>query len=302
MHYLDICSRNRGVIHRNELLAAGLSKYAIHRMVERGELIPELPRVYRLRGAPRTWLQLVTSVSRWAERSSAVTGPAAAAVYGIEGFREQGPIDLVTTRSLRRPRADVRIHRVRSLPAAHIVDRVGIRVASPSRLLVDLAPTMPIVELEKVFERLIRRRVLEPSDLVASLDDLPTGTPGLAACRRLLRARSRVGAPAESDLEVECLQDLRRGGAPPPVRQHWIGEGSRRVGRIDLAYPHVRLGIEVDGYEWHGGFGRFHADRARYNAVTALGWRLLLYTKKTDKRVFVDQVLGILAGAQGRLL
>ena len=157
-------------------------------------------------------------------------------------------------------------------------------------------------ELEKVFERFIRRRAIEPSNLAKFLDELPTGTPGLARCRQVIRSRSCEGGAAESDLEVECLQDLRTAGAPPPLRQYWILDGSSRVGRIDLAYPHVRLGIEVDGYEWHGSYSRFHADRARYNAVTALGWRLLLYTKRTDKGLFARQVLGILAEAQGRLL
>ena len=173
-------------------------------------------------------------------------------------------------------------------------------MVSPTRLLVDLARKVPLSELEKVLERLIRSRVVGLQDLTNSLDELPSGTPGLASCKQLLQVRSREGGAAESDLEVECIQGLRRGGAPPPVRQYWITDGSERLGRIDLAYPHVRLGIEVDGYEWHGSFSRFHSDRARYNAVTALGWRLLLYTKRTDRRVFLDQVRAILAQAQGR--
>ncbi len=47
--------------------------------------------------------------------------------------------------------------------------------------------------------------------------------------------------------------------------------------RIDLAYPHVRLGIEGDGRIFHSGREDFLRDRARSDRLVRLGWTLLRY-------------------------
>ncbi|MGH9278918.1 MAG: hypothetical protein ACRD12_12545, partial [Acidimicrobiales bacterium] len=61
-------------------------------------------------------------------------------------------------------------------------------------------------------------------------------------------------------------------GLPQPTRQHWIGPIRARV---DLAYPHERIAIELDSFRWHGGRRPFHSDRARGNRIVAAGWQLL---------------------------
>ncbi|WP_132431543.1 endonuclease domain-containing protein [Pseudonocardia endophytica] len=47
---------------------------------------------------------------------------------------------------------------------------------------------------------------------------------------------------------------------------------------IDLAYPAVRLAIEVDGWAWHSDTTRFRNDRRKGNALVASGWMLLRFT------------------------
>lgn len=147
---------------------------------------------------------------------------------------------------------------------------------------------------------MIHKGLLCPEEAAAWKDRQRSGTDGLAACRSILRHRSS-GPSTESDLETECLQVLRAAALPAPARQWWISDRRERIGRIDLAYPHARLGIEVDGFEWHGDYISFHRDRERYNAAVAAGWRLLLFTKKTDRDRFVEQVRQILSEAQGTL-
>lgn len=96
VNYLEICARRHGLAHRDELLASELSKDVNYGLVRSGRLVRELPRVYRAKGVPRSWIQIVAAVSLWAGPDTGVTGPAAAALYGVDGFRHKGPIDLLT--------------------------------------------------------------------------------------------------------------------------------------------------------------------------------------------------------------
>ncbi|MGH2684207.1 MAG: endonuclease domain-containing protein [Actinomycetota bacterium] len=50
------------------------------------------------------------------------------------------------------------------------------------------------------------------------------------------------------------------------------------MGRLDFAYPPSRIGIEADGYRWHGGRERWVRDVRRENRLKLLGWTLLRFT------------------------
>lgn len=57
------------------------------------------------------------------------------------------------------------------------------------------------------------------------------------------------------------------------------GAVPKRAFRLDVAFPDVRLAIEVDGYEFHGKYlTDFTRDRERQNALTIAGWRILRFT------------------------
>ena len=53
--------------------------------------------------------------------------------------------------------------------------------------------------------------------------------------------------------------------------------GGSRV-QIDVAFPDIRLAIEVDGFAYHSGDERFQRDRSRQNLLIAAGWRVLRFT------------------------
>jgi very-short-patch-repair endonuclease len=59
-------------------------------------------------------------------------------------------------------------------------------------------------------------------------------------------------------------------------------DGSRK--RLDLAYPKKMIAIEADGFEFHSSLVDFLRDRARQNALVALGWRVLRFTSADAKR------------------
>lgn len=62
------------------------------------------------------------------------------------------------------------------------------------------------------------------------------------------------------------------------VREH-TGAIPGRKFRLDIAYPHIKLGIEVDGWSSHGKTKNgFQLDRDKQNLYLLAGWRILRYT------------------------
>ncbi len=47
------------------------------------------------------------------------------------------------------------------------------------------------------------------------------------------------------------------------------------IGVIDVAFPQLRLAIEVDGIAWHSDAQRFQNDRTKQNMLIAAGWTVL---------------------------
>jgi very-short-patch-repair endonuclease len=68
-------------------------------------------------------------------------------------------------------------------------------------------------------------------------------------------------------------------GVPAP-RPHFVirDETGLFVARVDLAYPEAMLVIEYDSVEHHTGTLAHHRDGARRDAITDLGYALLVAT------------------------
>ena len=65
-----------------------------------------------------------------------------------------------------------------------------------------------------------------------------------------------------------------------PMLQYIVEHRGRIVGRLDLAYPERRVGIELDGFRFHDTRDSFDAERARGNELQAMGWNILRVTSK----------------------
>ncbi len=78
---------------------------------------------------------------------------------------------------------------------------------------------------------------------------------------------------ADSDAERKLVALLRAAGISGWVLGHAFGPWT-----IDLAFPDVRVAIEVDGWAWHVDAERFRNDRRKGNAIVRAGWTLLRFT------------------------
>ena len=101
----------------------------------------------------------------------------------------------------------------------------------------------------------------------------PAPGRSLGRVRAILRARWTGYDPGDSDLESRVLRAVVAAGLPVPRQQHRVVIGGRRR-YIDLAYPAIRLALEIDSWAYHRFRSTFDADRAKSNELTVLGWRV----------------------------
>ncbi|MCC6336723.1 MAG: type IV toxin-antitoxin system AbiEi family antitoxin domain-containing protein [Myxococcales bacterium] len=271
---LRVAARQYGVIRRDQAEAHGLSGRQIERRVESGQLVRVLPRVYRVEGAPQTWRQQLKAASLWAERDFAVSHRSAAALWGFARFPE-GALELSLVRSARL-HAPVILHRVDPLSHRELVSIDGFRVTSAARTLLDLGASEPEPDVQACFDEALRRRWVTLERMEAALGGAPR-RHGTAFLRRLVHEYLGGDGPTESELEARVMELLDTAGLPRAERQRVVRVGGR-LRRLDFLVPGTPIVIEADGYAVHASLGSFEKDRARNNALTAHGFRVLHWT------------------------
>ncbi len=146
----------------------------------------------------------------------------------------------------------------------------GVPCTSPDRVLVDLAPRLAEPDLEQMLVAAESRGTLKRgrlAELVARAPGPPrhpqariTDRPR-AAARRL---RARVALPADLDARPAC-----------PGRRRAF-RSACRVGPspfiVDVAWPDLRLVVELDSQRFHGDWVSAERDRERDQLLALAGW------------------------------
>jgi hypothetical protein len=237
--------------------------------------------VFALHGAPATWQQRALAACLSRGPGVAITHRAAAALGQLPGF-VRSTIELTVDRRKNwRSATGIKVYRASSpIPLVDITTVEGIPVTRPARTLLDLAT----IELEPIVEHCLddclRRGLVSLPFLQDWLVD-PTrerhrGAPKLI---RLVEARTGIGS-TESPLETDALVLIRDAGLPLPVLQYPVWDGRHFVGRVDMAYPHVRVAIELDGFRYHDTRATFDRERTRGNDLQRLSWNVIRITSK----------------------
>ena len=107
------------------------------------------------------------------------------------------------------------------------------------------------------------------------------GPPLLPTTRRSAAAqpdragRSASESPGESWTRLEILDS----NLPAPQVQWGITRNGRRLFRLDLAYPGMKICVEYDGEEFHDSPEAREADEARRAWLRERGWIVIVVTK-----------------------
>lgn len=177
------------------------------------------------------------------------------------------------SRRARMRRPGVVGHRIKSTVV--IVD--GMRVESRADTFVHLASMLTLEELVAVGDWLVSPARAEP----LTIEGLMDAVRQFGKARGLNRARAalmlvRVGAESPRETLVRLLI---AGALPEPLLQHEVFDSSGTfVARLDLSWPHLKLGVEYDG-EHHEEPAQRARDEARLERLRALGWHIITVTK-----------------------
>ena len=108
----------------------------------------------------------------------------------------------------------------------------------------------------------------------AHLDDKPSPEPKHDTGAFLKRPpKERI------DYVGRLVRQMCLAGLPTPTREFKFAKDIGRRWRIDIAYPDIKLAIEVDGMA-HRTRDRFMRDIEKHNELMLRGWRLLrIYTR-----------------------
>jgi very-short-patch-repair endonuclease len=167
----------------------------------------------------------------------------------------EGPVDIsLPSRSGRRGRQGIRIHRPQSLQARETTRRRGISVTSPARTLADLHSAVSDREL---------RRAVRQADFLG----LSTG-PDIDVDK------------TRSELERRFLWLCSRHHLPKPAVNMRIAGLT-----VDFCWVEQRLIVETDGYRAHRGKAAFEDDRNRDLKLRALGYEVL---RLSHRQVFEE--------------
>lgn len=261
-----IASRQRGRVTRGQLLAAGISKGAIGRMISRGLLDPEHAGVYAVAYRASVPLGRETAALLACGDRACLSHTSAAAVWEIfEPNHGAVEITIVASKSRRR-RPEVEVHHSRDLVARDLCIHNGLPLTSPARTLLDLAGRLDRRSLERVLDEALVVRKIVSAPQVLDILERANGHAGASALRALM-ARRCDSSITHSEAERRCLELIREAGLPEPKTQVRIAGYV-----VDLVWPDHRVVFEIDGYNFHTSRYAFDRDRRKDAALKAMGY------------------------------
>lgn len=266
---VEIASRQHGVISVAQI--PDVSRTAVRTCVDAGWLRRVHRGVYSLSGSQ-------TRRGIWMAAVLACDGSVLSHVSAAELWRllkpKQGPVDVIApTRTGRRCRSGIRVHRPRGLPPSELFERDGIPVTSPARTLLDLASTgVTQRQLERAADEAERLGLCGESELRAVLGRHP-GRRGTGVLRTLLDEHALGSTLTRLELEERFLLLCRGRKIPQPlVNAEVLGLTP------DFLWPRAGLVVEVDGRGSHDTRRGFQDDRDRDSLLTASGYRVMRFT------------------------
>ncbi len=261
--FVELVARQCGVVSVAQAVAAGVPPRTVQRWAGTWRRLH--PGIYLVAGHRLTPEGRVRAALLWAGADAVLTGQAAAGWHGMTTLTSATIEATVPLRRKPRPQPGVQLRRRDLYPIDVCLVR-GLRVAAPPFAALETA--VALREGSVFLDRVLQRHVGFPELYRCFCRNV--GRYGSSEAGRLITA---AADRADSAAERLLTQLLRQGGLTG-----W------RVGEpfgayvIDVAFPQVKVAIEVDGWAWHVDADRFRRDRRKGNALVRAGWTLLRFT------------------------
>ncbi len=269
----ELAARQYGVLSIEQLTALGIGKGSIEKALTNG-------RLRRLHHG--VYAEGHTDLSLHGKCLAAVLagGPGALLSHysaaWLLGLLPTQPIPVhVTTPIPRGRRPRLVIHHSRTLIEEDRDLEAGIPVTSVARTLLDQAALVRFTQLRRALKR---SEELGLFDLPAALSVLDRNK-GHRGHKPLRRALALYEPPRfmRSGTEEYFVSLIEGAGLPRPAT-NWVEAGHE----VDVYWPELRFGVEIDTFATHGTHQSFEDDRVRREDLKLAGVEM---TQVTDKRL-----------------
>jgi very-short-patch-repair endonuclease len=240
---LEFARKQHGTVSRQQLLRIGFSDKAIKHALACGDLHHTEWRGVYVVGRPE-----LTKYGHWRAallscgEDALLVGDTAGALWRIWTPRGREVHLSLPAVGAHRSRGGIVVHR-RALALRDITRERGIPVTTPTRTVIDLAPSCDRRQAEGLINEADGRGLLKVDTLRGEID-AAKGQPGVPLLRDILDRATFV--LTQSELERLFLPLARRAGLPKPRSQHRFGRS-----RVDFFWPELDLVVECDSLRYH---------------------------------------------------
>ena len=269
---------------------------ALSHSPERWELVTD--EILRLVGSPTTREQTVLAAVLDSGPGAFLSHMSVAHWWGLSGCALH-PLHVVRTSASRRRTELARLHRVRDLPQRWTTTHLGVPVARPELLALQLFAVCRFERAERLVDRLWSSRLLSGWSLDHFVHDYcRRGRDGSAGLRAYLEPRGVGYVPPDSGLESRFDQ-IVRGEELEFRRQVHTGGEERWTGRVDFRHESLPLVIEIQSEMYHSSLVDRRADDLRLAELRASGF---VVVEITDTLVWTrpDLVVAMVREGVGR--
>jgi hypothetical protein len=279
----EIASHQLGLFTTEQARQAGVTQRQLRVRLDQGRYRRVRRGVLAVAAVPPSWEQAVLAAVLAGGEGALASHSTAARLHGLaDGCLAADAIEVVAPLAHVMRQPGVRGHRSGLLfdPDRAVVS--GVPCTAPARTLIDLSGAVSATDLGRLADRLVRERRMAWLDLVTAVPRFGVA-PGRSpkVLLQVLRDRWPGYDPGESEFETRVLKVIHGAGLPLPIQQHVVTADGHRY-RLDLAYPELLVGFELDGWTDHGHRTAFDQDRRRNNLIALQAWRLFHLTWRMD--------------------
>jgi hypothetical protein len=266
----ELAGRQHGVIAHPQLIAAGLSREAIQRLIAAGWLHPLHVGVYAVGHRAISWSGRCLGAVLACGAGAVLSHQPAAARWEVR--RSSTAVVHVIVPRPRKGPSGTAVHRVRFLHPDDVACIDGIPVTSLSRTLLDNAEVLPLRQVIRMIEEAERLQIFDLKAL-EGLIARSRGRHGIKPLRAAVAAVTGEPPRTNSDWERDFLDFCDDHDIPRP-ELNVIVAGYE----VDALWREQKLIVELDSWGHHRHRSVFENDRRKYGALQLAGYIVLPFT------------------------
>lgn len=235
---------------------------------------PLLPGVYLANSVQATLRHRTLAAWLWSRERAVIAGQAAAAMHGSRYVDDDSPIELIWNNT-KTPRGVVVGRESLGPGETTVVD--GMTVTTPARTAFDLGRRGALDQTVARVDSVLHVCRLSPHEVM----QLVARHPKARGVRQLQKVLLLADPKCESPRETWLRLMFGRATHLPPVRtQVEVHDARGRfIGRVDFAWPELKIAVEYDGEQHRIDSAEYAKDVKRLERLHAAGWIVIRVLK-----------------------